>query len=241
MYILQSENVKHRVIAEMEPSFKPHTTEFSSFTALCAGPLLNSVYRETLRLRLLGPVARVPRKPDYKISNKWKVQPSTPILSVSWLGGRDESFWNTGVTLPNGQQQHPIEAFWAERFLSYPDDPTSGPIRGPEELYSAHGASAPQKVVDRSPEDDKHAKLVLNGLQGHFFPFGGGAYRCPGELFAKQLTMSTVALMLRNLEIELVDPVSAKNVSSNFAQYPMGDHRFDRKVPIMVRRRVLEG
>ena len=232
--ILQSENVTHRVIAEMEPSFEAGSIRFN-MSDLCSGPLLNSAWRETLRIRQLGPVARVPRKPNYLLSGKWSILPRTPILAVSWLAGRDETFWNTGGILPNGRQEHPIETFWAERFLIYPDDVTSGPIRKPDTYMTR--AMTGVKSKQRSPEDDKTAKLSTAGLQGHFFPFGGGAYRCPGENFAKQLNMSTVALMLRMLDIELVDPEAARGVQSYYAQYPLGDHRFDRKVPIRVRRK----
>jgi cytochrome P450 len=236
LHTLQSENVTYRVQVEMEPSFEPNSIHFN-LSNLCSGTLLNSVYRETLRLRQLGPVARVPRKPDYLLSGKWSILPRTPILAVSWLAGRDETFWNTGATLPNGRQEHPVEAFWAERFLTYPDDVTSGPIRKPN-TYVTEGKTG-LRSKERTPEDDKTAKLTIAGLQGHFFPFGGGAYRCPGENFARQLTMSTVALMLRMLDIVLVDPVAARGVQSYYAQYPLGDHRFDRKVPIRVRRRAL--
>ena len=95
------------------------------------------------------------------------------------------------------------------------------------------------KRKERTSQDDKTAKLVVTGLQGHFFPFGGGAYRCPGESFARHLTLSTVPLMLRMLEIELVDTVEARKVTSHYARYPLGDHRFDKKVPIRVRKRTL--
>lgn len=234
LHILQSENITTRVTAEMDSCFE-HRTIQPNLSELCSGPLLNSIYRETLRLKQLGPVARVPRKTNYLLSGKWSILPRTPILAVSWLAGRDEDFWNTGATLPDGRQEHPVEQFWAERFLTYPDDATSGPIRRPNTYETARNNQMRGK--ERSPEDDKTAKLAVAGLQGHYFPFGGGAYRCPGEMFARQLTMSTVAIMLRMLDIELVDTKAAMNVTSYYAQYPLGDHRFDRKVPIRVRRK----
>jgi len=237
LHIIQSETVTSRVSAEVERSFKLGSISFD-ISLLYSGPLLNSAYRETLRLRQLGPIARVPRKPNYLLSGKWSILPRTPVLAVSWLAGRDETFWNTGATLPNGQQEHPIEAFWLERFLTYPDDVTSGPIRRSNTYVN--GAVTNLKVKERSAEDDKTAKLSVTGLQGHFFPFGGGAYRCPGENFAKQLTMSSVALMMRMLDIELIDPEAAGGVQSYYAQYPLGDHRFDRKVPIRARRKRLQ-
>ncbi|KAK3305828.1 cytochrome P450 [Chaetomium strumarium] len=245
LHILQSDNLKHRIITEMDSAFEPGSTALQphSLSDLCAGPLLNSVFRETLRLRQLGPVARVPKTPGYLLAGKWKTEPRTPILSVSWLAGRDETFWNTGATLPDGRQEHPLEAFWAERFLSYPDDPLSGPMRPPNKNNpnrADKGAAAggpPNK--ERTPEDDKRATLVSSGLEGHFYPFGGGSYRCPGEMFARRLNMGTNALLLRMLDIELVDPLGAREVSSLYDRYPLGDHRFDRPVPIRVRRKAM--
>jgi cytochrome P450 len=248
LHILQSNSLKHRIITEMESAFEAGscstlTLQPQSLSDLCTGRLLNSVFRETLRLRQLGPVARVPKKPDYLLAGKWKIQPRTPILSVSWLAGRDEAFWNTGATLPNGRQEHPLEAFWAERFLSYPDDPLSGPIRRARNNNSfradkeAAGGGPPKK--EKTPDDDKCATLVNGGLDGYFYPFGGGSYRCPGEMFARRLNMGTNALLLRMLDIELVDPVGACEVSSSYDRYPLGDHRFDRPVPIRVRRKAV--
>ena len=45
------------------------------------------------------------------------------MLICPYFSHRDEAVWNTGRTLPNGQQEHPLDKFWAERFLEYPNDP----------------------------------------------------------------------------------------------------------------------
>lgn len=39
------------------------------------------------------------------------------MLICPYFSHRDEAVWNTGRTLPNGQQEHPLDKFWAERFL----------------------------------------------------------------------------------------------------------------------------
>lgn len=233
-HILQSPSLHARVAAEMDAAFNAPGSILLDPAILSGGPLLNSVYRETLRFKQLGPVARVPRKPNYLLAGKWLVRPRTPILSVAWLAGRDTAFWNTG---PRGE--HSVEAFWAERFLAYPDDPTSGPIRVSQpQLLGDTDAKGAKEVQQRTAEDDRHARLVVGGLDSHYFPFGGGTYRCPGEMLARRLTMSTVALVLRMLDVELVDPASTAKVSSHYARYPLGDHRFDRPVPIRVRRKL---
>ncbi|KAK4237564.1 hypothetical protein C8A03DRAFT_34466 [Achaetomium macrosporum] len=157
LHILQSANLKHRVIIEMESAFEPGTFHLRSLSDLCAGHCST-------------------QKPGYLLAGKWKIQPRAPILSVSWLAGRD---------------------------------------------------------------DDKRAALVSSGLDGHFYPFGGGSYRCPGETFAPRLNMGTNALLLRMLGIELGDLVGAREVPSLYDRYPLGDHRFDRPVPIRARRKFM--
>ncbi|OHW93295.1 NACHT and ankyrin domain protein, partial [Colletotrichum incanum] len=200
-----------------------------SLKQLQQAPLLNSVYREVLRLHVAGTVGR--KAPDHSLDfrNGVKIQPNIPIMSASWLGGLDESFWNTGSTI-NGIKQHPVEHFWAERFLKYPNDPTSGPIKplsgGPEGLQSDTGKE--------SSHSDASAKLVLSGLQTHWFPFGGGPGKCPGEMLARNTILVSAFSALRLLDIELTDPSAALNLTSKHRSFPFGDHAFSHSVPIMV-------
>jgi cytochrome P450 len=91
--------------------------------------------------------------------------------------------------------QHPVEAFWPERFLS-----------------------------------SRRARLVKAGIAGNWFPFGGGASRCPGESIARYTTLSCVATVLKSLDVRLSDPGSAAKVGSRHRTLPFGLHSFDKPV-----------
>jgi cytochrome P450 len=154
------------------------------------------------------------------------------MLATSWVGGHDPDFWNTGSTLPDGFEEHPVNSFWAERFLRYEDDPTSGPVRGTN-IKSSPSTSK------RTPEDDRKARVVTEGTQGYFFPYGGGTKMCPGRFFAKQQLMSAVAVALRAYEIELVDPEAAAKIGPNMDYFPFGTIPPKGKIPARIRRRKL--
>ena len=48
------------------------------------------------------------------------------------------------------------------------------------------------------------------GLGGTYFPFGGGAYMCPGRTFAKQEVLGTVAVLLLHFDVTFVEFAVAK-------------------------------
>lgn len=91
-------------------------------------PLLNSIYRETLRLRVAGSVGR---KSTVKMHapGGWEFGANILIMFPAWLSGLDDLFWNTGGSLPGGGSQYPVDTFWPERLLQYPNEPLSGPTR----------------------------------------------------------------------------------------------------------------
>ncbi|OHE96909.1 hypothetical protein CORC01_07876 [Colletotrichum orchidophilum] len=199
-------------------------------TALSSAPLLNSVYRETLRLHVAGAIGRKSVGAGLRLhGDSFSALPSgTTALSANWLGGLDGSIWNTGRTI-NGVTEHSLESFWAERFLEYPDDPSSGPLRG---ASHSHGVAA------KHVRDDSKAKLSNpSALRGHFFPFGGGAWRCPGETLAKNTILASVFLLLRDLDVEILDPAGAAEARSRHRAMPFGSHAFDREVPVRIRKR----
>ena len=75
--------------------------------ALCSLPLLSSVYKECLRLRASIPLTRRLRNSIEIDGNLLKA--NNFILAPSWLAHMDPNVWAT--------PDHPVEAFWAERFL----------------------------------------------------------------------------------------------------------------------------
>ncbi|KAM0321290.1 hypothetical protein ACHAPQ_009513 [Fusarium lateritium] len=228
--ILLDKNLTDRVRAEMEPSFHDKSLSFD-IDRLCSGPLLNSIYFETLRVRVAAPVGRASLIPNLKFG-RWQLRQGVGMLSTSWTGGHDPDFWNTGRVLPDGTDAHPVDSFWAERFLKYDDDPASGPVRQDVKATA-------DNPVQRTPEDDRNARAVLDGTQGYWYPYGGGSKMCPGRFFAKQELMAGVAVALRAYEIELVDPAAASKIGPNMDYFPFGTIPPKGKVAARIRRRKL--
>jgi len=231
--IIRTEGLRERVMAETEPCFTADSFDFDVLR-LCSQPLLNSIYMEELRLRAAATVTRQIVTDDFRLG-RWKFRKGANIFAIPWFGGRDETFWNTGrINDPRA-----VSRFWAERFLEYPDDPASGPIRKHDqpEIYQSPG---PEKATrSMTVEDDRDAKLVSTGLESHYFPFGGGPKICPGRFFAKQEIMATVAVLLRAYEMELIDPVTAENVGEDMARFPLGTLPPKGSIPFRIRRRRL--
>ncbi|KAH8655571.1 cytochrome P450, partial [Xylariales sp. PMI_506] len=232
LHIVLDQNLAARIESELRigSSTLESPNDISHLLKL---PLLNSVYRETLRLHIAGAVGRTSWNTKFCLVDRGTVDRGVPIFFTNWLGGLDETFWNTGNILPSGRPEHPVDTFWAERFLKYPDDPDGGPIRQQESPLRTISDNVPRK----SSVDDRRATLVTAGLSGHWFPFGGGIYRCPGEALAGQTILSAVAMVLQAMEIKLLDPEEASKTRSRQKTLPFGSHAFDRKVPVRVRRR----
>ncbi|KAG7404324.1 hypothetical protein Forpe1208_v015780 [Fusarium oxysporum f. sp. rapae] len=195
-------------------------------------PLLNSIYYETLRLRVASTVGRTSLDDQLCLAGGWKVKAGVPIMFTGWLAGLDESCWNTGQDLSGGKPQHPLEAFWAERFL---DCPGSSSISGPAKKKRVQPArESPQRQTSHMETEDARSKASVAGLRGHFFPFGGGAFRCPGETLAKQVIFASVAIVLQNYDLRLIDPDEARKIEPSHRELPFGLHSFDRPVPVEV-------
>lgn len=224
--ILLDKDLKDRVMAEMQHSFIDKSLSFD-IEKLCSGPLINSIYLETLRLRVASPVGRTPIIPNLKFG-KWQFKQGVGMLSSSWVGGHDPDFWNIGHVKPGGTEEHPVESFWAERFLVYQNDPTSGPVRP---------ATSADKPTKRSSGDDRKARSTLDGTQGYWYPYGGGTRMCPGRFFAKQELIAAAAVALRAFDIELVDPEAASKVRPNMDYFPFGTIPPKGKVAVRMRRR----
>lgn len=253
--IILCENLSQRVLAETRRAFEPGTTALKDPDVIFSGPLLTSIFMETLRLRTAGSVARYCTVDNLRLGD-WVIPRDSIVLTSSWLAGRDETFWNAGRPRLHGSgMEHPLNNFWAERFLQYPNYPASGPVlpsrRAKYDLddgaAEASDTSAsweqqgqPRKVFgERTTDDDRQAIVVTKGLQSHYYPFGGGASACPGRAFAKHEIMTAVAVVMRTLEIAPVDHDTARGVRSSVTSFPFGSLAFDRKVPVRVRRRRL--
>ena len=68
-------------------------------------------------------------------------------------------------------------------------------------------------------QDSQTGELTYNvtGLNGRYFPFGGGHYMCPGRTFAKQEVLGSIAVLLLNFDIQFVEFVRQKGQKTKAA------------------------
>lgn len=135
-------------------------------------------------------IPRVVIGEDFQLG-AWSIPEGSIVGLPTRSGAMNKDVWN---------DSHPIETFWAERFLIYPDDPRSGPLRKPE----APSPSKDQKpTVSPSPPAPVFS---LKGLKAVYTPFGNGPGMCPGRHFAKQKVICTLAVLALHYDIEILAP-----------------------------------
>jgi hypothetical protein len=239
---LLSPNLTQRITAELASSLTPDSSFPPTFhlPTLFSKPLLTSTYLEALRYCTATTSARNPITSTFTLAG-FTFPRNTLLLSIAWFGAHDTSFWNTGRLLPptttnttTPTPSHPLTTYWAERFLSYPTDPSSGPIRKPDPaLY------APREEKEKTPQDDETAKPQghLPALQGYFYPYGGGSRICPGRHLAKQEMLVGVAVVFKEVEMEVVDLAEGRRARPDLSVFPTGAMGPDRGVRVRVRRR----
>lgn len=201
--------------------------------ALCSQPFLQSVYAETLRLYTSLFSLRSTTHEAFKLG-EWRIPKDKLIAVDSRVAHMDKSFWNTGNSNSCDEDEgpHPLSQFWAERFLEYADDPTSGPLRCKKfRQRDLSAASFPDSSGDRPSR-----RFTMDGLSGAWLPFGGGLRQCPGRNFAKQEIILSFALMASTFDLELL---KAGPVVPDMKYYGLGTFPPKGKVPFRIRRRIL--
>lgn len=172
-------------------------------TKLVHLPLLQSLYAETLRLRAAVAIIHSAEFGDFKFK-EWIFPKDKLLLISSRIAHMNQDAWNTGI-----DNAHPVNTFWAERFLVFPDDPMSGPLKKKHKTATADTASFEKKrrgcSAAPSAEENRYktAKFSIGGLAGTWVPYGGGPGICPGRHFAKQIIMLGSAMMFTAFEVEL--------------------------------------
>ncbi|KAI9724629.1 MAG: hypothetical protein M1828_003653 [Chrysothrix sp. TS-e1954] len=197
---------------------------------LCSKPFLQSSFAETLRLYTsLFALRNVGREP-FKIG-KWCIGSNKLIAVDSRVAHMDQNTWNTeGTSVEDSRYApRPLDGFWPERFLEYPGDPSSGPLKFNPNKPKATGAS----VLDQHGSS-ANPKFTMEGLNGAWLPFGGGIRQCPGKNFAKQEVIMSFAVLTEMFEFELTgqDPVKP-----DMKYYGLGTFPPTGKTPFRIRRR----
>ncbi|KAL8727056.1 MAG: hypothetical protein Q9166_006299 [cf. Caloplaca sp. 2 TL-2023] len=195
---------------------------------LLQSPLLLSIYCETLRLNVDAYVMRYTDRADLHIEN-WTFPKESVVLTATTPAHTDETFWNTG---PAGA--HRVDQFWAERFLVYPGDSQSGPVK------ASNTTIANDEVALRCRDETvayQSGKPVFStaGTAGHYLPFGGGERICPGRHLAKRGIIATCALMVTMFDIDI--RATEADIRPDPAYSGFGSQRPAKPVPFRIRKR----
>lgn len=186
---------------------------------LTDGPLLQSIYAETLRLRIAVQMNRTPVHNDHMLG-PWLMKKGRMITFNTLVPGQLASFWNEG----GEGSPHPVSEFWGERFLVYPDNPKSGPLR------------ANTTTIEARENAGRDPYFSAEGLAGAFLPYGGGSWMCPGRNFAKQEMIGSFALFSHYFEIDINED-DAKGVKPDMAFYGQGALPMKGALPFKIRRK----
>ncbi|KAL8671173.1 MAG: hypothetical protein Q9168_004326 [Polycauliona sp. 1 TL-2023] len=147
------EEVQREIASSIESVSQPRFT----LKKLEQQTLLQSLYAETLRFGVQIHIPRhVPHQP-LKIGDRF-IPSNNLLIFNTWLAHTDKAIWNT----KNGA--HPLDKFWARRFILDSKDASSGPCKK-------------QQKVDGDPasqaEDATKAIYSTSGLEGAWIPYGG--------------------------------------------------------------------
>lgn len=203
---------------EQEPKDKQKQSFRFDITKLTEDALLQSIYAETLRLRVAVLVVRQPTRDNFSLGG-WHIKKGETVSLSTRNELLDPDFWNAGTAA----DPHPLDTFWADRFLVNPADPQSGPMRDPKRR-----ATKPNNGGGNEPY------FSLDGCTWNWVPFGGGRNLCPGRHFAKREIMLTSAIFLKAFDIELL---SDQMPGPDESVFGFGTMPPNAKMPCRIRRR----
>lgn len=212
-----------RVRAELDSITVAPAQSNAWIEEVMALPLLQSVYAEVLRLRVDVQTVFRDNREDIRI-NEWRFPRKSLLLVPARPAHMDEEYWNTRSGI------HPLNRFWADRFLAYPDDLESGPSR----LGRAEAHATQQKA---SKYSGGTPKFVTAGTSNSWIPYGVGERACPGRFFARREIMAFCAIMVQRFEVELVSLNAEEHVPTNDIFYGLGVQRPRDALPFRMRRR----
>ncbi|KAF4636515.1 hypothetical protein G7Y89_g1582 [Cudoniella acicularis] len=189
---------------------------------LCAVPLLQSMHAEIGRLRMAIPTARSSETSDFRLDEDYVISKGTRIIvfshslafnTVAWARARPQTIIK------------PLGEFWAERFL-IPEKNVTGNT-------TENQATKTSSFVPK--------RFSMEGLGALHITFGGGHHLCPGRHLAKSIQIGTLAILLSEYEMELIDPVMAERMTPPAQPKAFGALMPGGNVPIRIRRRTGSG
>ena len=191
-------------------------------------PILKAVYSETLRLYVQAYVMRYTDHEDVQLDG-WLIPKCSTIMVATGLAHRNPRVWNTGEN-----DAHPVDEFWADRFLKYDTNLEDRQLNKP----TPPTRNDYNKI--RSPESQTmtgHENPQFNSSKsrGQLFLYGGGSRICPGRHFAKRVIMIGCAMMVAMFDVEILAEPNALKIDSR--RYGIGVQHPKGKISFRVRRR----
>jgi hypothetical protein len=99
---------------------------------------------------------RVPVVSDFQLKG-WRFWQGDLLSWCSSIESFDEKVWSTGTS----DHPHPLDEFWSDRFLIYPNDPSSGPLEKPMPSPSTTVVALQEKEKEN---EDTNSRFSLEGL-----------------------------------------------------------------------------
>lgn len=218
--------VRSEVQEALIPNPDPNAPPRFDMDILMASPLLQSCYAETLRLRTAVLITRVPERSNFMLGD-WLFQRNKMIVAASAVAHMDENVWNTG----SQHDPHPLNTFWADRFLIHPGAPNSGPLKNAKALRTR----APQSMPE-IPEAMEKPRYTVDGLAGAWVPYGGGQTLCPGRHYAKQEIIMNFAIWSTAFDVEILQKPEERT-EANMGYFGLGVLPPKGATPIRIRKR----
>lgn len=162
IHIFEDKSLLERVREEIQAACGENPGIDFDIRHLSGMPLLHSIYAETLRLHATS--YTLVSAPDNDVPlGKWMLPRGGIGLVSPQICHMDQGFWNTREGL------HPVDSFWAERFITNPDDPSSGPM--------APGVFTKQTMQrKRFSSGENEPYVSMKGLEGSWIPYSGKLY-----------------------------------------------------------------
>jgi cytochrome P450 len=180
----------------------------------------------------------MPAKDDFHLAD-YSFKKDKLIMVASYVAHHDTNVWNQGTV----EDPHPLNKFWAERFLIKTGSPHSGPLSpsfsGRRMDASATTRPAPPIRVDSMMQNlprKPGVKFSLDGLTGSWLPYGGGQSLCPGRHFAKQEMLMSLAIMSTCFDIEILEERGEANLP-DLRYFGLGVQPPKHKTRFRIRRR----
>ena len=174
------------------------------------------------------------RKPEYEDAQvlDYIIPKDKMIVVSSAMAHMDKRNWNLGK-----MEEHPVENFWADRFLTFGDNfsrssSESPTVSTPSALKSPN--NTPSLPAFSGPEP-REPKFSLNSYSGAWVPFGGGIHQCPGRHWVKLQMLLSFAMISTAFDIEL-QPRKEK-LRVDMAKYGLGALQPAEKAAFRIRRK----